>query len=699
MKPRRVDQETERFRTLIPIPTVFKPGFGWTTVVGLIFCGLIMMPGAIYLGLMTGGNLSSAASWVTVILFMEISRRALKPLNQQELVVLLHAAHVMMVGNMIFPGGPLAHLVFRAYLVTSDAVRDAGMLGAFPWWFAPSHESEAILERNLLHPEWVVPILLMAFVMFVGFVNRYTLGYVFFRLTSDVERLPFPLAPIQAQGAMALAEAEDTLDEDPTAALEGEKGSGEIAEDKRKKGRRWRIFSLGAYIGLAFGMLQIGVPSITGILLAEPFFLIPQPFVDTTTFTEGLLPATPTGVALDAGILFLGFVLPFWAVIGTAIAIILTILLNPVMHSLGWLTTWQPGMDTVNTTFSNNVDFYLSFNIGAGFGIAAVCVFSTVRDLRRKVLEDREKSRELREDIWAPPRKGRGDYSLKIAIGIYCIAAAIMVAVGIILLPFSIGIAFFLIFFAFVYSPFISYVNARLLGISGQNMDIPYIKETSFLLSGARGIEIWLAPVPIENFGHQAQSFRVTELTGVNFWSLIKTDLVAFPILFVLSLGFWAFIWSSDPVPGPMFPAAQVNWDLQAKNQALIMSSTFVVPGEDIEDRTFSETELGRALKPSVIAGGFLGIVGLYSTLMIFGLPVMLVYGLMRGLGQFPHMMVLEIIGAVLGRFYLRKKYGETNFLRIAPTLLAGYFTGVGLIAMATIAMRLIHSAVSGTPF
>ena len=35
----------------------------------------------------------------------------------------------------------------------------------------------------------------------------------------------------------------------------------------------------------------------------------------------------------------------------------------------------------------------------------------------------------------------------------------------------------------------------------------------------------------------------------------------------------------------------------------------------------------------------------------------------------------------------------------MAPTLMAGYFTGVGLIGMATIAMNLIKNAVSSAPF
>ena len=64
---------------------------------------------------MTGQGLGAAASWVTVILFMEIARRAMKPMSKQNLVVLLHAASFMMMGNLLFPGGPMGELVYRAY--------------------------------------------------------------------------------------------------------------------------------------------------------------------------------------------------------------------------------------------------------------------------------------------------------------------------------------------------------------------------------------------------------------------------------------------------------------------------------------------------------------------------------------------------------------------------------------------------------
>ena len=71
------------------------------------------------------------------------------------------------------------------------------------------------------------------------------------------------------------------------------------------------------------------------------------------------------------------------------------------------------------------------------------------------------------------------------------------------------------------------------------------------------------------------------------------------------------------------------------------------------------------------------------AVLNLFGLPIMLVYGMIRGFGQLPHFLVLEMVGALLGRFYFHKRFGQKRFLTLAPALLAGYFTGVGLLSMA----------------
>jgi hypothetical protein len=700
------DKEIELYRGLLDRPTEFRDAFGWSTVFGIFFCGLVMLPGSIYLALMTGGNLGPAASWVTVILFMEIARRALKPLSRQHLVILLHAANVMMAVNLLFPGGPMGGIVYRAYIATSEVARDAGMTGAFPSWFCPPPDSPAITGRLLLHKDWLVPIAIAAFVMVIGFVKRYTLGYFFYRITSDVENLPFPLAPIAAQGAMALSEA-DSRQTVKTADAPGVHAWDE--GDAKPRRMSWRVFSLGAVLGLVFGLVQVGIPGLTRAFFGKAFFLLPQPFVDTTVLTQGLLPATPTGLTVDLGIILVGFVLPFWSVIGTFLAIIVTLVANPLLQQAGVLNRWQPGMDTVNTTFSNSIDFWMSFTIGAGLGIAVICIFASTRDVIAKVREyrrfrvvrpahDTSRAAGISSSIWETP-KGRGDYPLWLALVLYLAAASAVVMLCIALLPKTFGVIFFLIFFTFIYSPFISYVNARLLGLTGQSVDIPFVREGAFLMSGARGLDIWLAPVPVENYGYMAQAFRINELTGVSFRSLIKTELVALPVLFILSMVFWGYIWKSDAVPSDLFPAAQVNWELAAKNQVLLFSSTFVPPGEDSANVSIMDSEFMQAVHPQTIGVAFAGCVGLYAVLSFFGLPVMLVYGMIRGLGQLPHFMLLELVGALLGRLYFQRKYGQRQFLILAPALVAGYFTGVGLLSMVTMALMLIKSAITSAPF
>ena len=378
----KADKELEQYRNLLDTPSTFEDGFGWTTIAGILFCGLIMTPGAIYLGLMTGGNIASAATWVTVILFSEITRRALKTMTKGNLIVLLYAAGIIMSYAAM---GPAGSLVNRAYLVTSDAARDMGMRDYFPTWWCPKPDSPAITERNLFHHDWLIPACIIAFSYVTSVINRYTIGYFFFRLCSDVERLPFPMAPISAQGSLALAES--TMKPE-----ELEKQEAELDEEGHKPLPKWRIFSLGALIGIAFGFVQVGVPAITGLFLDQPIFLIPQPYLDTTTMTEAILPATPTGVIIDPGIIITGMVLPFWAIMGSFAAILVTLIANPILHASEILVQWQPGMNTVNATFVNSIDFWMSFGFGTSAAIAVISVYSTVRDVIKRSREAKKQA-------------------------------------------------------------------------------------------------------------------------------------------------------------------------------------------------------------------------------------------------------------------------------------------------------------------
>lgn len=688
------DKELARYRGILDTPTEFKSGFGWSSVVAILFCGLLIMPGSIYLGLMTGGGLGGVASWVTVILFCEVSRRAMKPLPKEQIVVLLHVAGMM-------AAAPAGDLIWRAYFVNSDPVRDAGMANAFPWWWCPAPNSAAITERNLFHRDWWPIYGLVLLGIMVGLVKRYTLGYFLFRLCSDIEKLPFPMAPVSAQGALALAEMDEKAP-DPKSVAAGETAP-------KKSSGKWRLFSLGAMLGVTFGFIQIGIPALSGLILDKPFYLIPQPWVELTPLTESILPATPTGIAFDLGVILVGMVVPFWAIVGSFAAIVLTMIANPLLHHFGVLTHWKPGMDTINTTFSNGMDFYTSFGMGTALAIACISIYSTVRDVRQKMRDLKEKARRepetKRQNIWGMPDvKGRGDIPLWLSlVGYVFVGTYGIVVCYFFLRNHSYGaerLLPFLFFFIFIYNPFISYVNARLVGISAQGVDIPFVRETAFILSGIKGVSIWLAPIPIENCGGQAQSFRVGELTGVRFDSYLKADAIAMPLMWLLSLVFWSFIWKANAIPSDAFPYTQKMWDLKAKNTALLYSSTHVAPGEDPKTKSIMDSQfVTQAIHKEWIMAGAGWALVLYIGLNLAGLPVMMVYGMIRGLGAIPHTMVLEIVGAIIGRFFFWKKFGDKKFLQMMPTIMAGYFTGVGLISMATIAMNLIQAAVSSAPF
>ena len=73
-----------------------------------------------------------------------------------------------------------------------------------------------------------------------------------------------------------------------------------------------------------------------------------------------------------------GFVLPFWIVVGSfAAAFLVNILVNPVLYAYDVLHTWEPGMSAIPTQIANSFDFWLSFSIG-GAVLVAVMGFAMV---------------------------------------------------------------------------------------------------------------------------------------------------------------------------------------------------------------------------------------------------------------------------------------------------------------------------------
>ncbi len=641
------DKELKEYRDLLPRPTHFEEGFDWKTIVGAVFIGFLMMPGSMYLQLVIGSGIGPAARWVTIILFAEIAKRSYTELKQQEIFLLYYMAGAAL-------ASPFQGLLWNQYLVQSDAARMLGVTEFIPNWVAPQPGSESLVERTFFHKDWLIPILLLVGSQIIQRVDHFGLGYALYRITSDVEKLPFPMAPVGALGTMALAES---------------------TEDK-KKSWKWRIFSIGGVIGLVFGSIYVLLPTVSGLLFTESIRLIPIPWVELTRHTEDVLPAVATGIQLDLGLIFIGMVLPFWAVIGGLIGLIITIVANPVLYRHGILNRWHLGMGTVDTVFANNFDFYMSFGIGLGLAIGLVGFWHVFKSFKKENSEKRGSFK----DLFNPP-PGRGDFNFWISIGIYVASTLSYVILCVWLVPNFPWI--FFIGYGFIYTPIISYITARMEGIAGQFVSLPLVREASFIAGakffGYQGIEIWYAPIPFHNYGKATVDFREIELTGTSIRGIIKAEIVVFPVVMIASLLFSQFIWRLAPIPSSNYPYAQELWHLQALNTLLMQTSTLE-----------GNSMFFQALKATyVFAGVGFGVIT-YALLATFGLPVMLVYGVVRGLGQStPHGMILEVVGALMGRFFFLKRYGAM-WRQYAPVLLAGFSCGMGLMGMFAMGFMLI---------
>jgi hypothetical protein len=197
-----------------------------------------------------------------------------------------------------------------------------------------------------------------------------------------------------------------------------------------------------------------------------------------TRHTEDVLPAVATGIQLDLGLIFIGMVLPFWAVIGGLVGMIITFMANPVLLPHGILNRWHPGMGTVDTVFANNFDFYMSFGIGLGLAIAGIGIWHVVRSFGKAGPANRGSFK----DLFTPP-PGRGDFNFWISIGIYVFSTLAYVGLCVWLVPTFPWIFFML--YGFIYTPIVSYITARMEGIAGQFVSLPLVREASFI-AGAK---------------------------------------------------------------------------------------------------------------------------------------------------------------------------------------------------------------------
>lgn len=653
----------------------FRDGFSRRAVIGALFIAAVMVPAAIYMSLLLGGgaagSLTAAADWVTVILFLELARRSFQKLSRQEINVLLYVAGHMgtAAGAGGLAGGVFSALIWNSYMKTSSATEPFGLHapGVLPDWVAPN--AAVIGERNLwdLANWWpAITVLLLSYVL--GKVQGFVTGYLAFRVTVDMERLAFPLAPIGAQGSMALAE-----------------------HSGRTESWRWNTFSVGAAIGGMFSLLAIAVPSITGTFLAAPIKVLPNPYLDLTPAIQTFMPATALVLTIDLGAILVGMIIPWRVLIGGVVGtIIFQLILNPfVFYPLDLLPqAKQTGLNAAKIAQVNSLDFYMSSGLGASFAIAAAGIFSFIWALSRKAAKKKEKASDVST---AAPRyeipKDRGDFPIWLMVTIFLTVAVAYVFFCHILVPdFPLWIFFA---FAFLYTPLVSYITARMQGITGIGVAFPMVREGSFFLSGYERPDVWFAPLPMHDYGGGASFFRQLELTRTKFTSILKAELLVLPIMIIASFLFWSYIWKLDPIPSEKYPPTQIFWPVNAQTSALWSTAS-----------SSGVTHIFNAIKlPIIVLFAGLTMVTLGGCSLL-GISAEYVYGFIGGSSTgMVHILFPTLLGALLSRHWLSKKFGQKEWRSYVPVLLAGYACGAGLVGMLSMAIVFLQRSVSSLPY
>ena len=440
-------------------------------------------------------------------------------------------------------------------------------------------------------------------------------------------------------------------------------------------------------IGMIWGVIYVCVPMVTQAILPKRVELIPLIFIDFTPQLSKILPAVPVNIVLNLGAFLSGMIVPFWGVMGGFVGLVITVIANPILYKTGVLANWAPGMSFIDTTFVNQIDFYLSFGIGLTFAVT----FSQFAVLAGTMLKNwtTPKGRALSNEkpfvqrfaegwrILVTNNRARGDFSIYAAMCIYLFSTFSWIVLGYYLVP---GYPWLImVFYALVYNPLISYSTAKLEGLCGKAVNIPYLRELTILLSGHKKADIWFAPMPIMNLGPETVGFRVLELTGTKIISQVKTLILTTPIIVVASFLASELLWRMAPVPSAAYPFTQMMWELKLKQWCLMRTATLEGGSQFLEALHFDYAVWG-------LSSGL----GLFALLSLLGMPIMLVYGAVWGLAQSsPGALFCQMLGAFLGRFYFKRKYKDM-WLKYMVLIMAGFGCGMGLTSMIAMAFNVI---------
>ena len=623
-----------------------RSGVTPASISAILYAAFTMTPVIIFMSLSTGlvDPYRFIPVFVTLLLFTEIGRHVGKWITSQEAYVIYYMSEIVAY-EAIYYQGLLRNLYFREAPYT----RLFGIAEKIPTWAAPPLGSWATVVRTLIAPEWALPLLVMLAGTAASILIDLGLSIIFSQLFIEVEKLPFPLAPIDSEAILTLTE---------------------------RRPEKIVIFSLAAIVSFFYEFMIYGLPSITEALIGTRIQFIPYPWFDLTSIMEWVLPGAMLGLATDIATFTVGWLIPFdatlWLFIGSIAFFIIgnhLALRLPLPYFERWQKEWTPGQNIAWLWQRSMYNLWASPSIGL---VLALGIYTALVSAKAIVAVFRSLPK-LRE-TWRV--KGYLTFT----------HAYIMISIGVIIgLAISISLypsLWFVWIVMWAIIPIVQgLIQSRSVAEIGLGAQVPYIRE-AFLLSFTRPGEVapWMIPTKTtSSAGIIVLRIKVANMVGARPVDYYKAFAITLPLVLIISFIYWQAFWSIAPIPSTFYPWSSIQWPIASLTFSLWVSRSIEI------------------FKPDVILGFFIIflIVGLISRK--FNLPFSL-YGLAVGVQLPPPFAINYLMGAIIGKV-IERRIGKEKWETYRSVAIAGIFCGLGLSIALAVAITIIVRSVFPMPF
>lgn len=626
----------------------FKSGFTLKSALSAIYATVIFIPALIYLQLVTGQ--SFPVSWFMLILWVKMSSLYGARLTKQEALLIYFLAEIEFL--------PIT-LLYRQWFRNAPIVQRFGIANELPTWWVPPVDSPIYMLRTFFHPDWAVPIAIMLVWTIIGTIANVSLGLFAREIYVEVENLPFPMQQVSAVAITSLT-----------------------SEEKRPM----MVLSAFGTFGFIWGFFVYAFPFVTQAYTGRMTWLVPVPWIDLNYMVEKFMPGASMGLVTDLIPYTTGLVMPFNAVISTAIAslavyfignwLTVTRRLAPDVDPItpGYQSWWVPGMNISLAVQRSVMYFWFPILVGLAFAAGLGPILHRPRIYTRALSSMLGTSGKYGERRHTDPVSGR---LILLTVILSLIGGVILF---IMLVP-EYALANLWLIFLMIFLPiFTTIVGGRIRGETGikvkaEQLNIGELRNMIYLATGA-STDVWFAPNPMTRQGvGWLATFKVAQLTETSAISIIKAYFLLLPLTIVMAFVYLELFWRMGPIPSARYPGAELMWPISATYTSMWIKGL----------------RMGLFDPMWIIYSLFIG-TGLYLAIHVPGLPLSYA-GIAAGIGVLPPYSMAFLIGGLISKF-LEYKLGKKSWAFYSRLAAGGLAMGESIAITISVALSLIINSI-----